>query len=250
MAGVDCVINSCSNVCTTSEILSLALCTQCKTLPVFVSITCDLLHPQYIFNFCWPWQGSAVCSKLLKKLKTGGWMTKVLKISVWVPAVRTAVTVYSKILLNSRLFYSKHAKRVNKCNSFTVTYSDPLYETIEKFISYPATPSSVHAALIRPVEVCKCEFLQILIYPWEVAHVKNLFVENFVSMCFDASTKDDSLITTIIVEKPSWPFVYYKCMLPWQHSVSIVNFSLYVYVCGPVHGKSVCVCVVGEVGWS
>ena len=42
------------------------------------------------------------------------------------PAVRTAVTFYSKILLNSRLFYSKHAKHVNKCNSFTVTYPDPL----------------------------------------------------------------------------------------------------------------------------
>ena len=80
MAGVDYVINSCSNVCTTSEILSLELCTQCKTLPVFVSITCDL---HFIFStfsiFADPDKGSVV---LLKKLKTGGWMTKVLKISV------------------------------------------------------------------------------------------------------------------------------------------------------------------------
>ena len=132
------------------------------------------------------------------------------------------VTLQPKIIVHDRVIFSKGSRRVQKINSYTVTFTDPevpthlKYGRVKCFITCPPdSPDSVHIAVIEGLEVQPCIELLGLRYPPEIQCLISVITSDFVSIvgegnkvtipiehivmkCFDVSTRGLSIVTTLV----------------------------------------------------
>ena len=138
--------------------------------------------------------------------------------------VGSAVTEYSQVLIRERIFVC--SRRERQRNSYTVTYAHcgyVFYGSVERLITLQSTSNvNVHAAIVRPYEVGPCEMIHKLNFPSEIACIRELLSNDFVSVhmtcsqhliaipleniimqCFDASISDRSIVTVMLQEYDS-----------------------------------------------
>ena len=136
----------------------------------------------------------------------------------------TTVTVYKKVLIHRSIVVSRYEGHHNNCNVIFTDLSQSrqvCYGSVEQFLTcFSESDVSLHVAIVTPFEVEHCELFRRIEFPPEIVCIQDLLASDFVSVtreqdmiaipmenitrkCFDASTRDCSVLTVELREYDS-----------------------------------------------